>query len=111
MSAKLYIQELLKEYIVGTRSGYILDSDIDDIILFLENAKQDGATRLKWKGDICDNSLEDLTINPYYLRLETDSETLARIAKHDAHKAWEEGRRLDKERKEYERLKKKFENG
>ena len=81
--------------------------EIDRLIHFLQESKEKGATHIEFNAviDFEGEELEDLTFFPVYYRQETDEELQKRIEEAAQKKKLAE----ERERKEYEKLKAKFE--
>jgi hypothetical protein len=84
-------------------------TDIQDIIEWLVEMKEEGASHVKFEGDVFDGECEDIEIKAVKAREETDAEYYNRIQRELASSEAQRNKQEQKEKLEYERLKAKYE--
>lgn len=85
-------------------------TDINELIEFINIIKEDGATHLRWNASYdYDGIVENVSVQGLLIHDETEEEAKERIRWHEERIKEREDENLALEKKEYKRLKNKFE--
>jgi hypothetical protein len=84
---------------------------IDEVLQWLNKSKKQGATHIYWYARAYDDDTREVEAQAYLEYEETDEECLAREAKEKEDRDKKAAEQLQYEKRQYELLKQKFENG
>lgn len=90
-------------------TGKELAPSIDDVLSWLTESKEYGATHIHISASCYDNECDEIYVQPLVVRLETDAEYNFRVEKERVAQSDRDRRALESEKAQYEILKKKFE--
>jgi len=111
MEKKILRKDIGEEKTFDAESYQPTPTTIDEVLQWLNEAKEQGATHIDWYARVFNGDSIEVEGQAYFEYEETDEECLAREAKEKERREKKAAEKLQYEKRQYELFKQKFEGG